>query len=178
MNKNENSSCICEQGYDKGALIKTIENNVFTIYGNIVKNNHIVLRYHGKLIDSIDHNNYTNNLYISYYFNGNSTATNTIVLAKCNKCIGENYCALIPLEEHNSISFNFFVDKSSSTETEETSFNLNITKDPLMSVLEKYGIEENMSLPVCEQPKQMQIKKIISAIKNFFISFLKKDDDK
>lgn len=174
MDNNVNSSCICELGYEKGVLKKTIENNIFTIYGNINKSNYIVLRYHGQLIDSIDHNNYKNNLYISYYFDDNINQNHVVSLAKCSKCIGENYCTLISLENYNSISFNFFMlpegKDNSSCYTEETSFTLPITENPLTNILQKYGIEDNNNLPITTNDKQIQIKfkKLISWIKQLF----------
>ena len=67
MNENINT-CVCNIGFNKGALKKSIENNIFTIFGNISKYSSIVLRYHGELIDNICYEQYNNNLYIKYFF--------------------------------------------------------------------------------------------------------------
>jgi len=178
MNENVKPVCICELGCDKGALKKTIENNVFTIYGNIIKDNYIILRYHGELIDNIAHNNYQNNLYISYYFDGNINQKQTICLAKCSKCIGESYCTLIHLEKYNNINFSFFLlQEKQSTYlygNDETSFTLDIGKNTLTDFLQKYDIEENSNLPIMNKSNNLQIKKIINNIKNFFLSLINK----
>lgn len=182
MNENVKITCACELGYDKGALKKTIENNVFTIYGNLNKNNYIVIRYHGELIDNIMPDNYENNLFVSYYFDGDDKKVQHLPLAKCNKCIGESYCTLISLEEHNNICFYFSLhDNSSSahdnsflTEPEKQIYNLNIFKDPISDIFEKYGLEENTNLPVLEQESNLQIYKFIQTIKSFFTKILKR----
>jgi len=147
MNENVKTPCVCELGCDKGVFKKTIENNVFTIYGNISQNSYIIIRYHGELIDNIDYENYSDNLYISYFFDENKQETRTVSLAKCTKCIGENYCALIELGEHESLTFEFnSVDAAAehSELQEKMLFSLEIKRDLLTDVLQKYGIEENV----------------------------------
>ena len=177
MDENVKHKCICELGCDKGALKKTIENNVFTIYGNITKNSYVILRYHGELIDNINHNNYQNDLYISYYFD-DKPEKHILCLAKCSKCVGESYCALIALEDYSKISFEFFQleqDKHIIGKN-ETSFSLNIENNTLNDFLKKYGLEENANLPVIEDKHEIQLKKIINNIKSFLLSLFRKAD--
>ena len=180
MNENVKVTCSCELGYDKGVLKKTIENNIFTIYGNITKNNYIILRYHGELIDNIDYENYENNLYISYFFDNNKEQTKISPLAKCNKCVGENYCALISLENYNNITFEFYQEKENhehiSDNTEISSFKLDIKNDLLTDILQKYGIEENTKLPVTTKANELPIIKIINSIKDLFLSLFSTKD--
>lgn len=177
MNENVKITCVCELGCDKGAIKKTIENNVFTVYGNVTKNNCIIIKYHGELIDKIDYTNYENNLYISYYFDNNPETTHTIPLAKCIKCIGENYCSIIDLGEHNNISFKFNLTKNNIIEkSEPTDFKLEIKKDLLTDILQKHGLEENTNLPIIQNSCGLQIKKIINSIRALLFSFIRKSD--
>lgn len=180
MNENVKIMCTCELGYDKGALKKTIENNIFTIYGNLQKNNCIVLRYHGELIDNIDYENYSNDLYISYYFDNYLELVHTVPLAKCCKCVGENYCTVIELEEHTNISFEFHLNTSFSQITPHSqnnmTFKLDIKNNPLEDVLQKCELEETKNLPIAQNDSAIQIKKIINNIKAFFLYIFRKKD--
>ncbi len=173
MNKNANNTCICNLAFDKCAIKKTIENNIFTIYGNISKNSSIVLRYHGELIDSICYEKYENNLYIKYFFDDDKTSINYKCLAKCTKCIGENYCALIDLENHEKITF-YFCSQDNITSEDLMSFNLNISENLLSSFISRYEDRINENLPVVESKKELRIKSIIQTIKDYFILLKKK----
>lgn len=173
MNKNVNNSCICELGYNKGAFRKTIENNIFTVFGNISKNNSIVLRYHGELIDSICYEKYENNLYIKYYFDDDKNNIFKENLAKCAKCIGENYCILIDLCNNSKITFSFCLEEDLEKD-DLMSFNLNIQNDLLSSFIDKYdcdcaNISSNSNLPVLKTKSDLKIKKIIQILKNYFM---------
>ncbi len=173
MNENVNNTCICKLACDKCIIKKTIENNIFTIFGNISKNNSIVLRYHGELIDSICYEKYENNLYIKYFFDDNKAAIINQNLAKCTKCIGENYCALIDLGNHEKITFSFCTKENLEKEN-LMSFNLNISEDLLSAVMDKYDDELNKNLPVIESNKEIKIKNIIQTIKDYFILLKRK----
>lgn len=178
MNENVKPTCICDLGYDKGVLKKTIENNVFTIYGNINKNNYIILRYHGELIDNVNYENYTNNLYVTYFFDNNEQKKETICLAKCSKCIGENYCALIYLDEYSKINFEFTLKSNDGTtvlpQDNSMNFELSIKNNPLTDIIEKIEKEETSNLPVAPKDSEIQFKELINKIKLFFTSIFSK----
>ena len=180
MNENVKIDCCCDQGYDKGVIKKTVENNIFTIYGNITKNNCIVLRYHGELMDSINCQNYSNNLYISYFFDNNSVETIHMPLAKCSKCVGESYCSLIDLGCHDNIAFEFYVlneaEKKCSKEPTHI-FNFQIKNDPISDILEKYNVEENSMLPAVSSAKEIELKKVIGIIKKMIMSLFNRKKD-
>ena len=93
MCENVKSSCSCDVGIDKGVLKKTLENNIFTIYGNLTENNSIVLRYHGLLTDNILDNSTTLN--IEYCFDSIENDKTSLALDKCAKSLGDCYCANI-----------------------------------------------------------------------------------
>lgn len=172
MNKNENTACICNLGCEKGAFKKQIENNIFTIFGNITKNNSIILRYHGELIDNICYEQYENNLYIKYFFDDDKNNMFETPLAKCTKCIGENYCALIELKEYNKITFSFCLKENLEKE-KLMSFNLNINDDLLTAFMNKYDDNINTNLPVLESRQTITLKDILQKITGY-LSIIKK----
>ncbi len=173
MNENENNTCICNLACDKCTIKKTIENNIFTIFGNVSKNSSIVLRYHGELIDSICYEKYENNLYIKYFFDDDKATTIYQCLAKCTKCVGENYCVLIDLGNHEKITFSF-CSKDNMDKNDLMSFNLNISEDLLSLVMNRYEDKANENLPVVESKKEIKIKNIIQTIKDYFASLRRK----
>ena len=167
MNENVNTTCICNSACDKCIIKKTIENNIFTIFGNISKNNNIVLRYHGELIDSICYEKYENNLYIKYFFDDDKLNTKRQCLGKCTKCVGENYCTLIDLDTHKKITFSFCT-KDNIDKEDLMSFNLTISEDLVSSIIDKYDDKPNENLPVVESKKELKIKNILQIIKDYF----------
>ena len=173
MNENVNNSCICNLACDKCAIKKTIENNIFTIFGNVSKNSSIVLRYHGELIDSICYEKYENNLYIKYFFDDNKADTISQCLAKCTKSVGENYCVLIDLEKHEKITFSFCT-KDNLEKDNLMSFNLNISEDILSLVMDKYEDDKDKNLHVLESKKDIKIKTMLETIKDYLILLKRK----
>ncbi len=177
MDENANNSCICDTGYSNGIFKKTIENNIFTIFGNISQNNNIILRYHGELIDNICYEQYENNLYIKYFFDDDQNNIIKTNLAKCTKCIGENYCTLLNLAHHSKITFSFCLKENLEKEN-LMSFNLNIQEDLLTSFMNKYNIEENVinssNLPALETKQTTKFKNILQGIKDYLILIKKK----
>ncbi|MBR6689140.1 MAG: hypothetical protein IKL68_03910 [Clostridia bacterium] len=173
MNENVNNSCICTIGYEKGAFKKAIENNIFTIFGNISKNNSVVLRYHGELIDNICYEQYENNLYIKYFFNDDKNTIHKTKLAKCTKCIGENYCVLLDLKHYDKITFSFCVEQDIEKE-DMMSFTLNIKEDLLSSFMERYEDVANSNLPAIETKHELNIKNILQTLKEYFLAIKRK----
>ena len=168
MNEFVKFECACNAGYDKGALKKTIENNIFTIFGNLNQKNSIVIRYHGQLTEDEDNNSTEFNMF--YFFDNNTDDKKTIKLQKCTKCHGDCYCAVIDLDIYHSFNFGFF-DNNNRYELNKTSaFRLEIAPDPISNLMQRYGFEQNTNLPVYEQSsdKMFILKNIFNSIKYFF----------
>lgn len=162
MCENVKSSCSCDIGYDKGVLKKTVENNIFTIFGNLIQDNYIVIRYHGILTE----NNNSNNLYINYCYDlsGNEKKKNT--LTRCSKCEGECYCAVLNLEKHTKIFFSFSDNTQNIEDNNNQMFELDIQKDPISSIMQRYGFEQNNNLPVSQESENIKIHYIKSILEN------------
>lgn len=153
MCENVKLSCSCDIGYDKGVLKKTIENSIFTIFGNVYQENSIVIRYHGYLTDNENAQNFN----LSYCFDNQASDKKTISLTKCTKCDGECFCSVIDLDKHTKLYFSFEDDKKNIDKNGDKMFELNIIKDPISSIMQRYGFEKNENLPV---KKQIEDKKI------------------
>ena len=168
MNEFVKTECSCNLGYDKGALKKTLENNIFTIFGNLNQNNSIIIRYHGQLTEENSPEPATFNIF--YCFDSLTNDKKEIPLCRCRKCLGECYCSTIDLENHKKIFFSFGDNNGNLDTNSGKMFELNILPDPISSFMQRYGFELNTSLPTYEQKtdKLHNIKDIISKIKNLF----------
>ena len=169
MNKFVKLECACDIGYDKGALKKTIENNIFTIFGNITQNSSIVIRYHGVLTD-----NHEKQFNIYYYFDTPDNTKTYIALKKCAKCSGECYCANIDLDCHSKLYFGFTDENNNIDNNVKKDFELSISPDPISNIMQRYGFEENPNLPICEDKTECvnKFKKILIGIQNIFKKLL------
>lgn len=169
MNENVKINCSCDTGFDKGAYKKTIENNIFTIFGSLYKESSIVFRYHGILTDKLSKESYNEDLFIEFFFDGNKEDTKTLPLHICTKCSGECYCACIDLEEYNEISFCFKNKEDVYDKNNENFYNLKILKNPLDDVMQKYGFEKNKNLPIKNEDNKISIlNKIFNGILKLF----------
>ena len=52
--ENKQRMCCCNEAVKKGIYTKSLENNNFSIYGNLMHGRSILLNYHGKLIKNND----------------------------------------------------------------------------------------------------------------------------
>lgn len=168
MNEFVKIQCACDTGYDKGALKKTIENNIFTIFGNLNQNNSIVIRYHGVLTGNEE--DISTEFSMFYYFDKAENDKKVVKLKKCTKCTGDCYCAVIDLDINHSLYFGFF-DQSNNYELNgQNAFELGIAPDPISNLMQRYGFEQNTNLPTCEEnkDKMFAFKSFLDVIKNFF----------
>lgn len=173
MSENVKFECACDTGYDKGVLKKTLENNIFTIFGNLNEKNSIVIRYHGVLTENILENSPTFNMF--FYFDESENDKKTIKLQKCTKCPGDCYCATIELGCHHSLSFGFSDENNNYELNNDKAFKLNINPDPISNLMQRYGFEQNSNLPTCEtnKYKMFSCDNILNIIKKLFSNIFK-----
>jgi len=172
MCENVKTKCACDIGYDKGVLKKTLENNIFTIFGNLSQKSSIVIRYHGILTENND-----KKFNMFYYFDSMESNKKTVPLDRCTKSIGECYCAVIDLENYNNLHFGFMDENENYDINSNKAFELPISVDPIANLMQRYGFEKNKNLPTCEpkeQPTLNNFKNIIESIKSFFYNILGK----
>lgn len=174
MNEFVKFECACDTGYDKGAIKKTIENNIFTIFGNLNQKNSIVIRYHGLLTENDTNDSTEFNMF--YFFDNSENDKKIIKLQKCTKCGGTCYCATLELNTNNTLHFGFFDNNDNYELNDKIAFKLLIKPDPITNIMERYGFEHSPNLPVCEETssKSFTLQKIFSGIKAFFSNFFNK----
>ena len=174
MNEFVKFDCACSIGYDKGALKKTLENNIFTIFGNLNQKNSIVIRYHGTLTEKDTTNSTAFSMF--FYFDDLENDKKTINLQKCTKCAGDCYCATIDLDMHNIINFGFFDENNEYELNSSFPFKLSIKSEPISDLMQRYGFEQNTNLPVCDNSKDklFSVDTIFNRIKSFLYKLFPK----
>ncbi len=173
MNEFVNFECACNTGYDKGALKKTIENNIFSIFGNLNQKNSIVIRYHGILTAKEEDNSTVFSMF--YYFDNLENDKKTIKLHKCTKCAGDCYCATIDLDMYHTLNFGFLNNNGNYELNNSYPFKLDILPDPFSNIMQRYGFEQNTALPTLEKSKDkfFVFESILNKIKVLFKKYLK-----
>lgn len=174
MNEIVKFECACDIGYDKGVLKKTIENNIFTVFGNLNQKNSIVIRYHGTLTENENNNSTTYSMF--YYFDEAKNDKKIVTLQKCAKCVGECYCTTIDLDMNHTLNFGFFNGDNKYEINGDNSFKLQISPDPISNLMQRYGFEQNTNLPTYEENKDkiFAFKSLLNIIKEYFSNLLKK----
>ena len=172
MSENVKFECACDIGYDKGVLKKTLENNIFTLFGNLNQNNSIVIRYHGLL--TADENDNSTTFYMFYYFDNHENDKKIIKLEKCHKCTGDCYCTTLDLDINHTLHFGFFDNNNNYEQPNNSTFKLEITPDPISNIMQRYGFEQNVNLPTIEEnnSKIYVLKGIINKVKAFFSNII------
>lgn len=168
MNEFVNFECACNLGYDKGALKKTIENNIFTVFGNLNQKNTIVIRYHGELTGKEKNNSTEFSLF--YFFDNLENEKKIIKLRKCTKCSGDCYCATIDLDMYHTLNFGFLDNETNYELNNNIPFKLNILPDPISNIMQRYGFEQNTLLPTIDKNQNniFSFENILNRIKLFF----------
>lgn len=154
MNENEVEKCYCDVGYEKGAIIKTSEFEKFSIYGNIMKKNTIVIRYVSN-----------SPVLLTYTFNNKMETKKEILLTKCSHQ-KNSYCISIDLEDNICLNLSF--------NTEPTcNYDLKIANNTLDDILNKYEPEKNDKLPTIKSANTAN--KFTSFIYKFITMLLKRN---
>ena len=146
MSKNEVEKCYCEQGFKKGAIKKSCEFENFSIFGNLMKKNTIVIRYNGSLTKkNIEKENHKIILY--YVFNNDWTNKKELILANCEH-EKDCYCTTIDLEDNLNITFGFCDNYGEYDKELSNSYSLKISNNPIDEIMKRYGMEINTEMPV------------------------------
>ena len=165
MMENEVEKCYCEAGFEKGAIKKNCEFENFSIFGNLMKKNTIVIRYYGCLKElNVEKDN---NINLYYVFNNDWTNKKEITLTPCHHDKG-SYCATIDLEDNLCITFGFYTQSGCYDYNLRDSYSLKIADNTIDNILKRYNMEENTELPITnEQVKDINfITSIFTRIKN------------
>ena len=176
MKENEVEKCYCEEGFEKGAIKKNFEFENFSIFGNLMKKNTIVIRYSGCLTKT--NSDKENKIILYYVFNNDWTNKKEIILKPCHHEKG-TYCATIDLEENMCITFGFYNSVGEYDKNLANSYSLKIANNTIDDIMKRYGIEENTELPVTlNDTKNMNIiSSMFSKIKGMIINMFSKTNN-
>lgn len=168
MKENEVEKCYCESGYEKGAIKKNFEFENFSIFGNLMKKNTIVIRYNGCL--ATENFDKSHKIILYYVFNNDWTNKKEIELKPCHHEKG-TFCAAIDLENNMSITFGFYNSLGEYDKNLANSYSLKIANNTIDDIMKKYCEDENLELPVIiESSKNMNtIMSMLDKIKKFFL---------
>ena len=164
MCKKEVEKCCCEEGFSNGAIKKNFEFENFSIFGNIMKNSSIVIRYNGHL-------KFNSNVKMYYVFNND---WNNVKKTQMNICKHDKnaYCGIIHIDEELNISIGF-CNEDESNITTSASYTFKIAQNTINDIMKRYNFEANESLPTVQtENKHMnniftifnKIKKILSFV--------------
>lgn len=145
MKENEVEKCCCELGFEKGAIKKNFEFENFSIFGNLMKKNTIVIRYKGSLSKKTLEN--SNKIILYYVFNNDWTNKQEIELKPCHH-EKESFCTTIDLQDNMCITFGFCNSLGEYDKDLANSYSLKIANNTIDDIMKRYGIEENTELPV------------------------------
>lgn len=150
--------CFCLPAFANGCAEKSFENEHFAIFGKLVEDSSILVRYHNSSLEECPPT-----LCIKY--NGNDGAFCEMQMAKCEHGKENDFCLLIALKDNFSISI-------CVKDIENTNLEMKIGKDPLKEIVRRYNLDLNpLLLPVKKESifsfKEI-IEKVIYSFKKIF----------
>ena len=143
--ENKQRNCCCNDAVKKGIYTKSLENDNFSIYGNLMHGRSILLNYHGKLIKNnditTDDKSKAPNIYLYYCFDNNWNDKKIVNMNVCNKNSNLNYCAIIDIPENENINIAFTNDDDDWDVTEKGTYYLKIYPDIEKIILRRYNLD-------------------------------------
>lgn len=152
--------CRCKEGFDSGAMKKSIEFENFCIFGNIMKNNTIVVRYNGHL-------KFDSNVKMYWVFNNDWEHIHTTNMSVCDYD-KNSYCSILDLKDEFSISIGFCTENTAQTMTQASSYSFKIAQNTIDDIMKRYNFEANEALPTVTEKKNIhKLGSIFNKIKEF-----------
>ncbi len=135
--------CRCKEGFDCGALKKSFEFEDFCIFGNIMKNNTLVIRYNGHL-------KFKDNVKMYWVFNNDWNNIHTSYMSICDYD-KNSYCALLHITEELNVSIGFYTDTTSDSISQAKSCSFKISQNTIDDIMKRYNFEPNEALPIIQK---------------------------
>lgn len=143
--ENKQRICCCNEAVKKGIYAKSLENDNFSIYGNLMHGRSVLLNYHGKLIKNNDITNDEKskapNIYLYYCFDNNWNDKKIVNMNVCNKNSKLSYCAIIDIPESENINIAFTDDCDNWDVTEKGTYCLKLYHDVEKAILKRYNLD-------------------------------------
>lgn len=179
FDENKHRNCCCSEAVKKGIYTKSLENDSFSIYGNLMHGRNILLNYHGKLIKNNDITNDNKssapNIYLYYCFDNNWNDKKIVNMNVCNKDSKLSYCSIIDIPENENINIAFTNDAEEWDITEKGTYYLKISPDIEKAILRRYNLDGVPPVIISENlpAKPMSLFKRIKARTYTFFTTLK-----
>lgn len=174
FDENKQRICCCTEAIKKGIYAKTITNDNFSIYGNLMHGRSILLNYHGKLIENNDITNDKKssapNIYLYYCFDNNWKDKRIINMNVCNKDSKISYCTIIDIPENENINIAFTNDQDKWDVAEKGTYYLKIYPDIEKAILRRYNLDSTPPTIISENLPSNPIT-LLHKIKERTISF-------
>lgn len=156
--------CRCKEGFDSGAMKKSIEFENFSIFGNIMKNNTIVVRYNGHL-------KFNSNVKMYWVFNNDWDNIQSASMSICDYD-KNSYCAILELKDEFSISIGFCTDNTTDAISQANSYTFKIAQNTIDDIMKRYNFETNEALPTVTEKKNIhKLENIFNKIKEIISQF-------
>lgn len=141
MCENVVEKCCCEEGFSNGAIKKNFEFENFSIFGNIMKNSTIVIRYNGHL-------KFNSKVTMYYTFNNDWNNVKKIPMSVC-KHDKNSYCGIIHIKEELNISIGFLSEIDMNIKP-STAYTFKISQNTIDDIMKRYNFESNEALPTVQ----------------------------
>jgi len=143
--ENKQRICCCNDAIKKGIYTKSLENNNFSIYGNLMHGKSILLNYHGKLIKNndivYDDKSKIPNVYLYYCFDNNWNDKKIVNMNVCNKNGKLSYCSIIDIPENENINIAFTNDSDEWDTDEKGTYYIKLCPDVEKAILKRYNLD-------------------------------------
>lgn len=177
FDENKQRICCCTEATKKGIYAKSITNDNFSIYGNLMHGRSILLNYHGKLIKNNDFVSFNRetapNLYLYYCFDNNWNQKKIVNMSVCNRNGKLSYCSIIDIPENENINIAFTNDDDKWDTTEKGTYYLKIYPDIEKAILKRYNLDSTPPVIITEslpaEPTNF-LKKLKEKVHSFFIN--------
>lgn len=143
---NEEKKCCCEKLLTEGIFEKSFENEKVSVYGRLIKNNEILIRYHNSTP--------TNCLPASIIFDDDEANTQVISFTPCKSVSEESFCYKFNLKQHNSFCLKIYKDDTVDF------YSFTISEDPFEAIIQRYNLDNKETLPVTNNNCNSIIQKI------------------
>lgn len=147
FDENPKRMCCCNEAIKKGIFTKTIANDNFCIYGNLMQGKSVLLNYSGKLLNDIDLKKYDKsnapNLYLYYCFDNNWNEKKIVNMSVCNQNSTLSYCSIIDIPDCSNTNINIaFTNDDEKWDTDiKGTYYLKIYPDIEKSIMKRYGLD-------------------------------------
>ena len=184
FDENPKRKCACNEAIKKGIFTKSISNDSFCIYGNLMQGKSVLLNYNGKLLKNIEltdcDKNKIPNLYLYYCYDNNWNDKKIVNMNICNQNSTLSYCSIIDIPDlpNTNINIAFTNDKDEWDTDIKGTYYLKIYPDIEKSIMKRYGFDSTPPAIMEDKSPAITFNKIKERIVNIFSLFgiLKKEN--